>query len=161
MVTFFSFMVNKKRQLNSSHLYTFNDFSCFALINPLLLLTLSINFLSFAGIPPLPGFFTKFLVLLSLMELEYFKLIFFIVVISIVSAYYYIRPIKIMFFPILVKPKFTVEMRLLVVYLIIFFLLFNLSFIFNMDILINLQGSIEDLVGQVLPLYNSTVNNIT
>lgn len=53
---------------------------------------------SIAGIPPLAGFFSKFLILLSVVSQEYFVTSIIIVLISSVACFYYIRLIKSFFF---------------------------------------------------------------
>ena len=53
---------------------------------------------SFAGIPPLAGFFGKFYILLYAFKLNYWFLVFFSIIISIISAYYYLRILKVAFF---------------------------------------------------------------
>ena len=51
-----------------------------------------------AGIPPLGGFFGKYLVLNSVFRAGYTGLVITCMVTSMVSAYYYLRVIKIMTF---------------------------------------------------------------
>lgn len=51
-----------------------------------------------AGIPPLAGFFSKFYVLLALLKSDMYAVVFFIIVMSTVSAVYYIRLIHMLFF---------------------------------------------------------------
>lgn len=59
---------------------------------------LCIVFFSMAGIPPLGGFFGKYLVLNSAFRAGYTTLVITCMVTSMVSAYYYLRVIKIMTF---------------------------------------------------------------
>lgn len=54
--------------------------------------------LSMAGIPPLLGFFSKFLLIKTLLYSGYFLLSLLIVTISVISCFYYLRIIKNMFF---------------------------------------------------------------
>lgn len=54
--------------------------------------------LSMAGIPPLLGFFSKFLLIKTLLYNGYFLLSLLIVTISVISCFYYLRIIKNMFF---------------------------------------------------------------
>jgi NADH-ubiquinone oxidoreductase chain 2 len=65
--------------------------------NPLLSLSLSISLFSMAGIPPLIGFFSKQFVLYSAIESGYYFLAFVCVIVSVISASYYLKLIKLMF----------------------------------------------------------------
>jgi len=53
-------------------------------------LTLGLSFMSIAGIPPLSGFFNKLIVLDSLINQQFLVLSFFIVIISVISVFYYL-----------------------------------------------------------------------
>jgi len=66
--------------------------------NYIFAINLTILMLAIAGIPPLMGFFNKFLILLSLIGAQYYFLALIIVCFSSIACYYYIRLIKIMFF---------------------------------------------------------------
>ena len=88
-------------------LSTFNDFgesnflsqlSGISRSNPLLAITMSLCLLSIAGIPPLAGFFSKYLVLLSLVSNDFIILASIAVIASVVGAFYYLRIIKIAYF---------------------------------------------------------------
>jgi NADH:ubiquinone oxidoreductase subunit 2 (subunit N) len=54
--------------------------------------------LSIAGIPPLAGFFSKYLVLLSLVSNGFIILAAIAVVMSVIASFYYLRIIKIVWF---------------------------------------------------------------
>ena len=66
--------------------------------NPILALTFAFILLSIAGVPPLAGFYSKYLILLSALDNGLFLISFFAVMGSAVSAFYYLRIIKWMFF---------------------------------------------------------------
>jgi NADH-quinone oxidoreductase subunit N len=72
-------------------------------INPLLALTFSFFLFSIAGIPPFIGFFGKFYIFYSLLDISVFFIIVFFILLSIFSVFYYIRLINIMFFSIFSK----------------------------------------------------------
>lgn len=75
-----------------------NDLQGLSKSNPLLAYTLAINMFSMAGIPPLAGFFAKFYILLSGLESSFNILVIVGILFSVISAFYYIRFIKIIFF---------------------------------------------------------------
>ena len=91
---------------------------------------ISLNLFSLAGIPPLSGFLSKLLVLTSLVEMNYLKLFLFLVLISLISTYYYIRVIKILVFSNKKTPKFVVEITDFSALILLF------SFYFNIILLI-------------------------
>lgn len=66
--------------------------------NPLLAFTFAINMFSMAGVPPLAGFFAKFYVLFSGLESSFNILVIISILFSVISAFYYIRFIKVIFF---------------------------------------------------------------
>ncbi len=59
---------------------------------------------SLAGIPPLAGFFAKFYIFMSVIESGMFGLAIVGLVTTVVSAFYYIRIVKIMYFDESKKP---------------------------------------------------------
>lgn len=81
----------------NQHKY-FADLLAFAKYQPILAITFTFTLLSIAGIPPLAGFFSKFYILLSLIDHHFFIIAIIIVLLSVISAYYYIRIIQWMYF---------------------------------------------------------------
>ena len=65
-------------------------------LNPLLSLSLCVCLFSMAGIPPLIGFFSKQFVLYSAIENGYYFIAFVAILVSVVSASYYLKIIKIL-----------------------------------------------------------------
>ena len=61
-------------------------------------LLITISFFSFAGIPPLVGFFSKFFILFNTMTQNIFIEPIILVLLSAVSVFYYLKIIKIIFF---------------------------------------------------------------
>ena len=72
--------------------------------HPLMSLSLLIILFSLAGIPPMAGFFAKFYVFMAVVESGMFTLATIGLVTTVVSAFYYIRIIKIMYFDDPKKP---------------------------------------------------------
>tara|TARA_B100000214_G_scaffold260903_2_gene192651 strand:+ start:177 stop:1589 length:1413 start_codon:yes stop_codon:yes gene_type:complete len=77
--------------------------------HPLMSLALLIILFSLAGIPPLAGFFAKFYIFMAVIESEMYTLAIVGLVTTVISSFYYIRIIKIMYFDKSKKPfeKFT------------------------------------------------------
>jgi NADH-ubiquinone oxidoreductase chain 2 len=65
--------------------------------NPVLSITLTICLFSMAGIPPLIGFFSKQFVLYSAIQNGYYFMSIIAIIVSIISASYYLKIIKILF----------------------------------------------------------------
>jgi len=72
--------------------------------HPLMCFGLLVTLFSLAGIPPLAGFFAKFYIFMSVIESGMFALAIIGLVTTVVSAFYYIRIIKIMYFDHPKKP---------------------------------------------------------
>ena len=68
-------------------------------LNPLLSLSLCICLFSMAGIPPLIGFFSKQFVLYSAIESGYYFMTFIAILVSVISASYYLKIIKVLLYP--------------------------------------------------------------
>ena len=65
---------------------------------PFISFSMAMLMFSFAGIPPLAGFFGKYLIFRSAIENGLIEIAVFGLIISVVAAFYYIRIIKIMYF---------------------------------------------------------------
>lgn len=74
-----------------------DDLAGLSKTSPALAYILTALMFSMAGIPPLAGFWGKFYVFLAAVQTGHYSLAIFGMVTSVVSAYYYIRIIKIMF----------------------------------------------------------------
>nr|QKQ14731.1 NADH-ubiquinone oxidoreductase subunit 2 [Zygnema circumcarinatum] len=108
-----------------------SDLSALAKTNPILAITLSITMFSYAGIPPLAGFCSKFALFFAALGSGAFLLALIGVVTSVISCFYYIRFVKMMYFDtpntwILYKPMDREKSLLLAVTLfcITFFFLY-------------------------------------
>ena len=75
-----------------------NDLSGLSKNNPLLALAFLIILFSLAGIPPLGGFFAKFYVFMSVVESQMYYLAIIGLLTTVVSAFYYLKIIKIIYF---------------------------------------------------------------
>ena len=78
------------------------DLSGLSKNHPMLALSFLIIFFSLAGIPPLAGFFAKFYIFMAVIEAEMYVLAIIGLLTTVVSSFYYLRIIKIIYFD---KPK--------------------------------------------------------
>jgi NADH-quinone oxidoreductase subunit N len=72
--------------------------------NPLLALAMMMFMFSLAGVPPLAGFFGKYFVFLAVVNAHMVPLAVIGVLTSVVSAFYYLRIIKLMYFDVATEP---------------------------------------------------------
>ena len=79
-----------------------SDLSGMSKNHPILAFSFLIILFSLAGIPPLAGFFAKFYIFLSVIEVKMYALAIIGLVTTVISAFYYLRIIKIIYFD---KPK--------------------------------------------------------
>ncbi len=79
-----------------------NELSGLSKNHPMLALSFLIILFSLAGIPPLAGFFAKFYIFMSVIEVEMYTLAVIGLLTTVVSAFYYLRIIKVIYFD---KPK--------------------------------------------------------
>ena len=79
-----------------------NELSGLSKNNPILALSFLIILFSLAGIPPLAGFFAKFYIFLAVIKSKMYLLAIVGLLTTVVSAFYYIKIIKIIYFD---KPK--------------------------------------------------------
>jgi len=81
-----------------------NDLSGISKNHPLISLSFLIILFSLAGIPPLGGFFAKFYIFLSVVESEMYTLAIIGLLTTVISAFYYLKIIKIIYFDEIIKP---------------------------------------------------------
>lgn len=96
-VGFLTIFLNTFLPKGTSLIYL-TDFRGLGLENWLINWALAISMLSMAGIPPLAGFFGKFYLILHAQEQQLYAVVIVALVTSLVSAYYYLRIIKIIWF---------------------------------------------------------------
>jgi len=84
--------------INNSPIQLVSQLKGFFYINPVLALSFAITLFSFAGIPPLLGFFGKQMVLSAALDSGYIFLTLVAILTSVISAVYYLNIIKEVFF---------------------------------------------------------------
>ena len=92
----FAFILMMKR--GQKYIEDIEELSGASKNHPLMCFGLLIILFSLAGIPPLAGFFAKFYIFMSVIENGMFALAIIGLVTTVISAFYYIRIIKIMYF---------------------------------------------------------------
>lgn len=75
-----------------------HDYARLATSNPLCAITLTVVMFSIAGIPPLAGFYSKTFLLFASIGSANYVLSVLAIAMSVISAFYYIRIVKIMYF---------------------------------------------------------------
>ena len=89
---------------NGKYTEEINDLSGISKNHPLIAISFLIILFSLAGIPPLGGFFAKFYVFMSVIESEMYVLAVIGLLTTVISAFYYLRIIKIIYFDKFIKP---------------------------------------------------------
>jgi NADH-quinone oxidoreductase subunit N len=84
--------------LNDNRIDTIDDLAGLAKSHPVVAVIMTIFMLSLAGIPPLAGFFVKFGVLKMALEANFVGVSIIAVIASAISAFYYLRIIKVIYF---------------------------------------------------------------
>jgi proton-translocating NADH-quinone oxidoreductase chain N len=74
------------------------DLAMLSKTNPILAITLTVTMFSIAGIPPLAGFYSKAFLMFAAMSASQYLLAIVAVLTSVISCFYYIRIVKIMYF---------------------------------------------------------------
>jgi NADH-quinone oxidoreductase subunit N len=119
-----------------------SDLSGMSKNHPILSLSFLIILFSLAGIPPLAGFFAKFYIFMSVIESKMYALAILGFLTTVISTFYYLRIIKIIYFD---KPKKPFELNYdwgLKISLILSTVLVLIYFIYP-STLINLISSIQ------------------
>jgi proton-translocating NADH-quinone oxidoreductase chain N len=96
--TVFSGLLAIRYMVDNSKLKVIQEFSYIVFINPVLASIFVLNLFSFAGIPPLMGFFAKFYILFSMFKNQMFFLVFIFVLLTVISSIYYINIIRYLYF---------------------------------------------------------------
>lgn len=84
--------------VNKKSTYNLSDFCSNLKTNPVISIVFCICLFSLAGIPPLIGFYAKFNVFHSAINCGYINIAIFVILTSVISAFYYLRIIKSIYF---------------------------------------------------------------
>ena len=141
-IAVFSILLSLKN--SNSFIENISDLSGMSKSNPIISLSLAVIMLSMAGIPPFIGFFAKFYVFIAAINKDLIILPILGVLASVISAYYYLRIIKVMYFD---KQKenlkfnfiISIESKIILSVLIII----KIFFIFYPSVLVNFASNIR------------------
>ena len=95
-IAIFSIILSLK--YNNSYIEKISELSGLSKSKPIISLSIAIIMLSLAGIPPFAGFFGKFYIFIAAVEADLILLAVLGVISSVISAYYYLRIIKVLYF---------------------------------------------------------------
>nr|WGU20060.1 NADH dehydrogenase subunit 2 [Phytophthora sp. ML-2023a] len=126
--------------INHKPIKYLTDLSNIYTINKLIAVIIILNIFSLAGIPPLAGFFSKLFIFFSAIKNNYFSLVFFGIIISVISSFYYLKIIKIIFFEKILRKMYISQINKIQSIILIIntqFVLF--LFVFPNIILVNLN----------------------
>ena len=93
--SFVCILIMKRKNI---YLENIRDLSGLSKNHPLVALSFVVILFSLAGIPPLAGFFAKFYIFMAVVKVELYTLAVIGLVTSVISAFYYLRIIKIIYF---------------------------------------------------------------
>ena len=97
-LTLFAFLLSIYKWTNLKKIKNISEVVLLFKANPVLSFILALTLFSVAGIPPLLGFYSKLYVFIVGIQAKYYFLITIIALMSVISAFYYLRIIKLIFF---------------------------------------------------------------
>ena len=112
--------------------------------NPIIGISIAVIMLSMAGIPPFIGFFAKFYIFIAALNNGLVMLAILGVLASVISSYYYLRIIKVMYFDDLKTDSsfsFTISIQSKIILILTIFLM--TFFVFYPSFLINIATSLN------------------
>lgn len=117
----------KKKNLGNKYNKELGDLVLLKKSNPALAFSLALTMFSVAGIPPMIGFLAKMSVFLSVVGISFYIISLLSILFSVVSTFYYIRVVKILYFEntLVGKLYYSIEdTKTLILSLLIFLLVF-------------------------------------
>jgi len=120
-----------------------NDLISLKFSQPFLAISLALLMFSMAGVPPLAGFFSKFLILLSTIAIEEYLISIIIILTSVIACFYYLRIINLMYFPKIVSWILFNNISKEYSYSISFSICFIIFFLNSYNIILNLFNKIS------------------
>lgn len=94
----FSFVIASRDQFKNLQIKYLSDIRILLKTNPLLAITVALILFSFAGIPPLAGFFSKLYIFFAAIKVSMYFVVIIGIITSVIGSVYYLRLIQIMYF---------------------------------------------------------------
>ena len=141
-ISVFAILLSLKK--SDKYVEKIDELSGLSKTNPVVSVSLAIIMLSMAGIPPFIGFFGKFYVFIAAIESQQYILAILGVLASVISAFYYLRIIKGMYFDEVIEGEnfdFTINNQAKVILLILLFII--TFFIFYPSLLVSIVSGIS------------------
>ena len=139
-IAIFSIILSLKKDNN--YVEKIQEFTGLSKHQPLIALSLAIIMLSMAGIPPFAGFFGKFYIFMAALKANLILLAILGVISSVISAFYYLRIIKVMYFDYISESNFQLTMSSKSIFILIICVALMSLFIFYPSLLISVSANI-------------------
>ena len=130
-------------KINNNYIEKIKELSGISKKKPLLSLSIAIIMLSMSGIPPFAGFFGKFYIFMAAVNANLITLAVLGVISSVISTFYYLRIIKIMYFDEQETSNFQTNISSQSALILVFCMLFISLFIFYPSILTSVASNIS------------------
>lgn len=141
MAGVFAIIISMRRN-NIAHT-KISDLSGLSNTSPILAYAMAILMFSMSGIPPLAGFFSKFLIFQAAVAQEFYILAVLGILSSVVAAYYYLRVVKVMFFDEAADP-FDEKLPFSRRFILCISIIFVLAFVFKPSVIVeSTQGAVS------------------
>ena len=137
------FTVVLSLKFKDNYVEKISDLSGISKVKPIFSICIAITLLSLAGIPPLAGFFGKFYIFIAALEAGLFYLAILGVLSSVISAFYYLRIIKVMYFDDLEIADYQSNISSKTSLILFFTMLAITMFIFYPSLIINIGSNIS------------------
>ena len=141
-IAIFSILLSLK--YNNQFVEKISDFAGLSKHKPLLSLSIAIIMLSMAGIPPFAGFFGKFYIFIAAIKADFILLAVLGVIASVISAFYYLKIIKVMYFDDHENLKFQTTFSKQSIFILTLTIFFISLFIFYPSLLTSIGTNISN-----------------
>ncbi|MDX2083109.1 MAG: NADH-quinone oxidoreductase subunit N [Rickettsiales bacterium] len=119
--------------LENDKIFNISSLSGLAKTNPFMAFSLAALMFSTAGIPPFAGFFSKFYIIMAALRSGFMIPAIIAILVSVISAYYYLRIVKIMYFDEAKESSIKLDNIANIKIIVFFCAIINLIFIVFID----------------------------